>query len=134
MFKKIVAIVISFALLLGSGALNVCLAAEEDRIYAYGLDESAWDFHPNVPGVEKDYSKYFQIGDANFDGIISIDDVTAIQKIVAGIDELAEKRLIIADVNGDKSLTIDDATMLQEILATSDDDDMIGIIIGPFDD
>lgn len=57
------------------------------------------------------------IGDVNFDGEITIDDVTDIQKYLAGIKTLSDKSLEVSDVNFDGEITIDDVTCIQKHLA-----------------
>lgn len=65
------------------------------------------------------------IGDTNGDGIISIGDVTEIQKYLAELVPFTDKQLALADTNGDGSVAIDDATHLQKYLAEID-----GIVLG----
>ena len=67
----------------------------------------------------------FQIGDTNLDGIISISDVTAIQRHLAELAILTYDQLVLADTNGDGSVDITDATHLQKYLAEFD-----GIVLG----
>lgn len=56
------------------------------------------------------------IYDVNCDGIVSIDDVTYIQKVLADIIDKPEDFDLLADVNGDGKATIDDATEIQYYL------------------
>ena len=65
------------------------------------------------------------IGDTNGDGIISIGDVTEIQKYLAELVPFTDKQLALADTNGDGGVGIDDATHLQKYLAEID-----GIVLG----
>lgn len=55
-------------------------------------------------------------GDANLDGSISIDDVTYIQKIIAGLIDFSQEKLLAGDVDSDDDLTINDATYIQKYL------------------
>ena len=64
--------------------------------------------------------KPINLGDANLDGIISIRDVTAIQRHVAEFAMFNDEQLAAADTNGDGVVTIDDATHLQRYLAEFD--------------
>lgn len=65
------------------------------------------------------------IGDVNYDGIINIDDVTYLQKHLAGytndgqmmIDESNENEFVVADFNSDGVINIDDVTEIQKYLA-----------------
>ena len=56
-------------------------------------------------------------GDVNGDGIVTIDDATAIQKYLAKLITLDDAALKAADANGDGIVTIDDATAIQKYLA-----------------
>lgn len=57
------------------------------------------------------------LGDANGDGSVSIDDVTAIQKHLAQYAALEGVCLKAADVDGDGQVTVNDASTLQRYLA-----------------
>lgn len=56
-------------------------------------------------------------GDTNCDGVITITDVTVLQKYLANIVNFDEKQLAAADVDGDGSVTIADGTQIQKYLA-----------------
>ncbi len=53
------------------------------------------------------------IGDANLDGRVNVQDVTAIQRHQAELSFLTGNSLVSADVNQDGSITIKDATLIQ---------------------
>ncbi len=57
------------------------------------------------------------IGDVNRDGVINVNDVTDIQKHLAGIKQFNEDQLKWADTNGDDMVDINDATQLQKYIA-----------------
>lgn len=59
------------------------------------------------------------IGDANADGKVNINDVTAIQCHLADVETLTGS-IFAADANGDGNVTIEDATHLQMYLAEYD--------------
>ena len=59
----------------------------------------------------------FVLGDVNGDGIVSISDVTAIQRHLAQLEQIPEEKLNAAMVNDGKTLTITDATTIQKKLA-----------------
>lgn len=67
--------------------------------------------------IRSDEQSSIMIGDVNFDGNISIDDVTLIQKHLATLIELEVSQLIAADTNSSQSVTIDDVTLIQKYLA-----------------
>lgn len=56
-------------------------------------------------------------GDVNYDGIISVDDITEVQKHLAKISEFSQEELTIADYNGDGKVNIMDVTDIQKMLA-----------------
>ncbi len=57
------------------------------------------------------------LGDVNLDGYLSIQDVTCIQKYLAGMIQLGDDALAASDINHDKMVSIDDATRIQLYLA-----------------
>lgn len=63
--------------------------------------------------VEKEY----YVGDADLDGVVTIKDVTAIQKYTARLTSLSDSSTKIADVDGNGILNINDATAIQKYLA-----------------
>ena len=56
-------------------------------------------------------------GDTNGDGIVSVQDVTAIQRHIAGLEPVTGEFLAAADINRDGEVKIDDATLLQMIIS-----------------
>ena len=67
-------------------------------------------------------------GDANGDGIVNINDVTAIQRHLAELEAFKSKQINAADVNGE-GLDISDATAIQMYLAEYDDPYKIGTTV-----
>ena len=67
--------------------------------------------------TEKSETEQVLIGDANLDGIISVQDVSYIQRHVAEYESLTGNALVAADVNGDGVVTVTDATCVQTYLA-----------------
>lgn len=57
------------------------------------------------------------IGDVDLDGEITVNDVTAVQKYLAGMISLTDDQLKWADTTGDGNIDINDATHLQKYLA-----------------
>ena len=82
-------------------------------------------------GYSADNSNYIlinrenQIGDTNLDGDININDVTAIQRYLAKLEEFTDEQISLADTNGDGEINITDATHLQKYIANFD-----GIVLG----
>lgn len=66
--------------------------------------------------VSAQTSEYI-LGDVNGDGIVSISDVTAIQRHLAQLEQISDERLKVAMVYNGKMLTIIDATTIQKKLA-----------------
>ncbi|GHU81452.1 hypothetical protein AGMMS50284_1290 [Clostridia bacterium] len=56
-------------------------------------------------------------GDANSDGALTINDVTSIQRHLAGIANLNSEQSALADVDFDGTVTIKDVTLIQKYLA-----------------
>ena len=69
---------------------------------------------------------FYLKGDANGDGIISIGDVTTIQRTIAELEPATDDMLVRAKVLGESELSIDDATAIQMYLAEYDDPYSIG--------
>ena len=69
------------------------------------------------------------LGDANGDGYVNINDVTAIQRHLSELEALQGICLLAADVNQNGTQEIDDATHLQAYLAEYDIPDPIGEVI-----
>lgn len=59
----------------------------------------------------------FLSGDANKDGMVTIQDVTHIQKVLANMRVLVGNAKLAADFNNDGRVTIQDATAIQKHLA-----------------
>ena len=57
------------------------------------------------------------VGDANLDGRLNINDVTAIQRHLAEYERLWQPELLLADSDGDGEITVEDATRIRMILA-----------------
>ena len=70
--------------------------------------------------VEVTEKPVYAIGDTNLDGIVSIRDVTAIQRHIAELELFSDEQLALADTNGDGEINISDATHLQMYLAEYD--------------
>lgn len=71
----------------------------------------------NIPFVLLDGAV---LGDVDRDGFVSINDVTAIQRHLAELEELSDLQKSAADVNGDGIIDISDATNIQLFLAEYD--------------
>ena len=60
------------------------------------------------------------IGDANRDGEVNVNDVTAIQRHLADVEVIPERFLVLADTDGNGEVNISDATRLQMYIAHYD--------------
>lgn len=56
-------------------------------------------------------------GDMSGDGVVDINDVTDIQKLMISDEELTEEQISLADVDGDGIVCVRDATYIQKYLA-----------------
>ena len=94
-----------------------------NSVFIYEIDENTISIKVDVDGDGtyetelSDVQNTYQIGDVNFDGEISIDDVTQIQLYLAELSDFSDEQRDIADVNGDGYITIEDATQMQLYLA-----------------
>lgn len=61
--------------------------------------------------------KFISPGDINANGVVSVDDVTFLQKFVVQQEKIEEDYLTPADFNGDGVINIIDATEIQKMLA-----------------
>ena len=59
----------------------------------------------------------FVKGDLSGDGVVDINDVTDIQKLMISDEELTEEQISLADVDGDGIVCVRDATYIQKYLA-----------------
>ena len=56
-------------------------------------------------------------GDADGNGVVTIDDVTVAQRALIGLETLTDARKQLLDINGDKKFTLRDVTLIQMYLA-----------------
>ena len=87
-------------------------------MYEFSCAKCGW----SVPDISSPTWAQYKEYELN---IISIGDVTEIQKYLAELVPFTDKQLALADTNGDGSVAIDDATHLQKYLAEID-----GIVLG----
>lgn len=59
----------------------------------------------------------FPLGDINYDYLANVNDVTLLQRFLAGSKSLTENQQKISDVNKDKKVDINDVTYMQRIIA-----------------
>ena len=90
-------------------------------LYDNGSDSSFVDYDQD--GLLDHQDEYPTIpfavvrGDANLDGIVSIGDVTAVQRWLVELQTFSDEQIALADANGDGEINISDATYLQMVLA-----------------
>ena len=87
---------------------------------ANGTKEVTWD-QIRIPRIV-----IGKLGDIDGDGIVTILDVTRIQRILADIVSADDTMKKLGDVNGDGDITITDATVLQRWLLGLNQDLKIG--------
>ena len=91
-----------------TGSQSVVIKCYYDTCgYEYAIEQ-------NIPYVLLDGVK---LGDANGDGSVNINDVTAIQRHLAQLEQIEGIYLYAADANQDGTLDISDATSLQMYIA-----------------
>ena len=86
----------------------------------YGISGSEAERYANDNGFTFIEWADAVIGDVNGDDKVNVRDVTAMQRHLAGLEELTDDRLALADTNGDGKVDINDATHLQRYLAEFD--------------
>lgn len=57
------------------------------------------------------------MGDINYDGAVSIDDATLVQKYLADISDFTSLQKILADFNCDGDISIEDVTQIQKYIS-----------------
>lgn len=65
-------------------------------------------------------------GDVNGDGVVKVNDATAIQKHSVGLELIPDKYLVLADLNADGKINVLDATMIQKYLVGGQDAGITG--------
>ncbi len=80
----------------------------------YGSYGYTYAKEQNIPYILLDGGK---LGDANGDGYVNVNDVTAIQRHAAELEPLEGICFHAADIDGDGDVSVDDATELQRYLA-----------------
>ena len=84
--------------------------------YEEYIDEDYYNIIEVLTPVDE-IPTYYETGDVNQDGIVSIGDVTEIQRFLADLTQLNDEQKRCADVNHDGALNITDATTVQRYLA-----------------
>ncbi len=92
---------------------------------AINPDYSTFNYADNCTQCEENHVRGYY-GDADGDRIITIKDVTAIQKHIAGTETLLDNMVALSDVDADLTLTIKDATSIQKYIAGINTDYSIG--------
>jgi hypothetical protein len=77
--------------------------------------DSCNSFSYSASNVVKFYVK--SCADIDDDGDVSIQDVTLIQKYLAGMNTFTDEQKSVADVSGDGAVSIEDATQIQKYIA-----------------
>lgn len=84
--------------------------------YLYGLIDDK-ELDEIAVTLSNYFSVYSDSSDVNGDGNTDVDDVTLIQKQIAGITDSESVSNIINDVDHDNLMTIDDVTLIQKYIA-----------------
>lgn len=75
------------------------------------------DTYKKLTDAEDRINSYVLLGDADGDGEVTINDVTMMQKYIAGFEMPDNFVLKVCDTNCDGKITIDDATEIQKYVA-----------------
>lgn len=57
------------------------------------------------------------MGDVDLDGFVNVNDVTALQRIIAELEPVTAWQKVVSDVDGSGTVSVDDATLIQQYLA-----------------
>ncbi|MEE0958127.1 MAG: dockerin type I domain-containing protein, partial [Ruminococcus sp.] len=71
----------------------------------------------SVTAFAADAAETLKVGDVDGNGVVDVDDVTALQLHLAGRNELTPEQMKAADANGDGVVDVDDVTAIQRYLA-----------------
>lgn len=102
-------ITLTFKALKTSHALDACMLLDE---FALVDSVEPTTVEPTTTPVTVMLS-----GDANGDGVITVDDSTLVQKCIADLAILTPKQIEVADVNHDGIVNVVDATMIRKYVA-----------------
>lgn len=91
-----------------NGFISVRVVSKADDYYEYN-NYDMFEYHSSN-------SNDVLIGDIDLDGVITIKDVTLLQKYLADVSDLSDKALIAADVDKDGTIDICDATKIRSYL------------------
>ena len=97
-------------------ATSCIKTGEGEYDYAY-YDMLGAELHTEVDIVKSNFTPQTVAGDADGDGVLTIQDATLIQRYLAEFITLSEKQKSAADMNGSGVVGIEDVTAIQMILA-----------------
>ena len=93
-------------------------AFQNDENIILGVHEGSYaQEYAQNRGISYIVLETIKLGDANGDGYVNVNDVTAIQRHAAELELLEGINFHAADINGDGNVSVDDATELQRFLA-----------------
>lgn len=93
-------------------------AFQNDENIILGVHEGSYaQEYAQNRGISYIVLETIKLGDANGDGYVNVNDVTAIQRHAAELEPLEGINFHAADINGDGNVSVDDATELQRFLA-----------------
>lgn len=118
-YKKITSLIIAATMISSSLAfLGSVNAAEIKR-----SDSVKGEVASQLTASSVDSKLY---GDVNVDGVITVADVTAVQKHIVSLDLIEESNSVIADVNKNDRVDVADATLIQKYIAKIDEASIVG--------
>lgn len=91
--------------------LKISVSSSQGDIYNENLDDVEFNFIDGFVSLRS-----YDLGDVNFDNVISIIDATAIQMHIVGIKYFDSNALILADTDRDGNITVNDATEIQKYI------------------
>ena len=89
-----------------------------DKLTIYGYTNSYAETFADENGINfVSLDKKILLGDVNLDGKIDINDVTLLQRYIAGASVLTDDAVKVADFNKDRIIDVIDATAIQTFIA-----------------
>lgn len=102
---------LEFKILDGAETSDISISYDADNVFDSSFNNINFGTSSGKVSVNK-----ANIGDISNDGFVTIQDVTVLQKYLAGVVSLNKEQLAVADTNGDGNIDIQDAAQIQKYI------------------